>query len=83
MMNLRHVIDDRSSRGVTIMSRAKTYAETMPLATPTNVESGARLFILRKKLAARQGNPAYADNCKAIEAEIARLASRELSDKKL
>ena len=63
------------------MNRAKTYAETMPLATPTNVESGVRLFILRKKLAARQKQMAeYGENCHALEAEIARLASRELSD---
>jgi cytochrome c1 len=66
-----------------IMSRAKTYAETMPLAAATNVESGARLFILRKKLAARKGVGIYAENCKAIEAEIARLealAVKPISD---
>ncbi len=65
------------------MSRAKTYAETMPLAKPTNVESGARLFILRKKLAARKSVGIYSENCTAIEAEIARLealAVKPISD---
>ncbi len=65
------------------MSRAKTYAETMPLAKPTNVESGARLYILRKKLAARKGIAIYSKNCEIIEAEIARLealAVKPISD---
>lgn len=35
-----------------------------------------RLIQLRGKLNARKGNPAYKENCVAIEAEIARLEAK-------
>lgn len=40
---------------------------------PSNAARQTRIAALQAKLKARKGNPAYAENCKHIEAEIGRL----------